>query len=110
MAKKSSKKSKPVERSFEESLAALETIVEKLERGEEGITESLRHYETGVGLLRECHFALDQVEQKIQILTQTDDGLANFSEFDLDQQVKSVGSPTPDAESKEAMDGNDRLF
>ncbi len=54
---------------FEKSLTQLTNLVEKMERGNLTLEESLKHFETGVGLIRECQQALTKAEQKIQILT-----------------------------------------
>jgi exodeoxyribonuclease VII small subunit len=53
---------------FEQSLAELENIVEKLEQGELSLDESLQHFERGVQLTRICQSALKQAEQKVEIL------------------------------------------
>ena len=53
---------------FEKSLDQLMKLVEKMERGNLPLEESLKHFETGVGLIRECQQALTQAEQKIQVL------------------------------------------
>ena len=39
---------------FEETLAALELVVEHLERGRLTMDESLAWYEAGLGLMRRC--------------------------------------------------------
>ncbi len=54
--------------SFEESLAELELLVAKLERGEISLEESLEAFEKGVNLTRTCQQALRDAEQKVQIL------------------------------------------
>lgn len=54
--------------SFEESLAELEQLVAKLERGEISLEESLEAFEKGVNLTRTCQQALRNAEQKVQIL------------------------------------------
>ena len=53
---------------FEKSLNQLVTLVEKIEHGQLSLEESLAHFETGIGLIRECQQALTQAEQKIQVL------------------------------------------
>jgi exodeoxyribonuclease VII small subunit len=55
---------------FEKNLAALETVVEQLESGELSLEESLAQFERGIVLARECQRALQEAEQKVQILTQ----------------------------------------
>ena len=57
---------------FEVSLASLEKIVAELESGQLTLSDSIQRYEQGVGLLRQCHAALDQVQQKIELLTAVD--------------------------------------
>jgi exodeoxyribonuclease VII small subunit len=53
---------------LEKSLAELEKIVEKLEAGELSLDESLKQFERGVTLTRQCQTALRAAEQKVEIL------------------------------------------
>jgi exodeoxyribonuclease VII small subunit len=53
---------------FEESLAKLEALVEKMESGELSLEDSLSTFEEGIKLTRSCQDALKQAEQKVQIL------------------------------------------
>jgi len=53
---------------FEEALANLEALVEAMEEGELSLEESLKAFEQGIKLTRECQQALDQAEQKVQLL------------------------------------------
>jgi exodeoxyribonuclease VII small subunit len=55
--------------SFEQALAELESIVDTLEKGDLTLEQSLSAFERGVGLTRSCQKALDEAEQKVQILT-----------------------------------------
>ena len=57
---------KPVD--LEKSLAELETIVEQLEAGEQPLEKSLKEFERGVRLARECESALKDAEQRVQVL------------------------------------------
>lgn len=54
--------------SFEDKLQALETLVEKMEDGELNLADSLKHFENGISLARECQEALQNAEQKVEIL------------------------------------------
>ena len=47
---------------FEQSLDELEQLVQKMEKGEMSLDESLAAYERGVGLYRQCQGALEQAE------------------------------------------------
>ena len=53
---------------FEKSLSELNQIVEEMERGELSLEQSLKHFEKGVALTRNCQSALKEAEQKVQIL------------------------------------------
>jgi len=59
---------------FEAALAELEQIVERLEQGELSLEESLRQFERGIELTRNCQKALRQAEQKISILSRGQQG------------------------------------
>ena len=67
------KKSTP---DFEQSLAELQTLVERLENGELSLEDSLTAFEQGIRLSRECQASLQQAEQKVQILLERDGELA----------------------------------
>jgi exodeoxyribonuclease VII small subunit len=56
------------EPTFEQALEALETLVERLEKGELTLEESLKLYEEGVRLSRLCHGKLEEAEGKIEML------------------------------------------
>ena len=59
---------------FEVALARLESVVSRLESGDLTLSESLRTFEEGVGLSRQCAERLDQVEARIELLIRTADG------------------------------------
>ncbi|EZQ13898.1 exodeoxyribonuclease VII small subunit [Pseudomonas sp. G11-1] len=67
---------------FEQSLGALQTLVERLESGDLSLEESLSAFEQGVALTRECQQALTQAEQKVSQLLEQDGQLttAPFAE------------------------------
>jgi exodeoxyribonuclease VII small subunit len=54
--------------SFEETLHALEAIVERLERGRISIDEAVNWYELGLALSRRCTKLLEQAELRISSL------------------------------------------
>lgn len=60
--------------SFEESLKQLETIVDKLEKGDLPLEESLRLFEEGMKLSAGCKQELDAAEGKVQLLIKQRDG------------------------------------
>jgi exodeoxyribonuclease VII small subunit len=54
--------------SFEESLAELEQLVERMEQGQLPLEEALKLFERGIQLTRGCQKALQDAEQKVRIL------------------------------------------
>lgn len=56
-------------KTFEQAVERLEEIVKSLESGKAGLDETLRLYEEGIALVRECNEKLDGAEQKIRTLT-----------------------------------------
>lgn len=55
--------------SFERALDELEQLVQKMEKGEQSLDESLAAYERGVALYRECQKALEQAELRVRLLS-----------------------------------------
>jgi exodeoxyribonuclease VII small subunit len=53
---------------FEQALQQLEQIVQKLEKGELPLEDSLRLYEDGIRLSRLCHTKLEEAEGRIEVL------------------------------------------
>lgn len=54
--------------SFEEAMAQLEAIIDKIEGGGAGLEESLKEYERGVQLLGHCQKVLAVAEQRLEEL------------------------------------------
>ncbi|WP_027707973.1 exodeoxyribonuclease VII small subunit [Zooshikella ganghwensis] len=69
---------------FEQSLQALEKLVEQLESGELSLEESLQTFEQGIKLTRQCQEALKEAEQKVQLLVEKNNSLSTqpFAEED----------------------------
>jgi exodeoxyribonuclease VII small subunit len=63
---KASRSRKPVD--LDKALAELEAIVEQLEAGDQPLEKSLKDFERGVRLSRECQGALKDAEQRVQVL------------------------------------------
>jgi exodeoxyribonuclease VII small subunit len=53
---------------FEQALAELESLVERLEHGDLPLDEALRAFERGVALTRHCQACLQAAQQKVEIL------------------------------------------
>lgn len=76
MSKKESK------HSFEQSLTRLEKIVSTLEQGEVSLEESLKMYEEGIQLSKECMETLSKAELRIKQLTKDLNGKLQLTDFE----------------------------
>jgi exodeoxyribonuclease VII small subunit len=79
-----SKKDQAEQPDFEASLQQLEKIVEQLESGDLSLADSLKHFEQGVSLSKQCHAMLDQARQSVELLTNPEDenSAVEFSDDD----------------------------
>jgi exodeoxyribonuclease VII small subunit len=78
----------PQGETFEAALKQLEEIVQRLERGELPLEESLKLYEDGIRLSRLCHAKLEEAEGKIELLMKDAKG-----ELVLDDQGRPRKTP-----------------
>ena len=70
------------EPSFEEAQKELESIVERLERGQASLDESTALWERGEELLRLCLARLDGAQGKIEELARRAESSSPFSDLD----------------------------
>jgi len=66
--------------SLEKSLDEINLLIEKMEQGELTLEQSLQQFERGVTLIKHAQKILQDAEQKVQILMQSNgaESLANF--------------------------------
>ncbi len=67
---------------LEKAMSELEQVVEQLESGDLSLDKSLKQFEKGVKLSRDCQTALTDAEQKVQVLMNA--GLKDIAPEDLD--------------------------
>ncbi len=67
--------------SFEEALAELEAIVQRLEKGELGLEDAITTYERGVGLKRRCDEKLKDAQLRVEKI-EAKDGALKATPFD----------------------------
>ncbi|PHS24841.1 MAG: exodeoxyribonuclease VII small subunit [Methylophaga sp.] len=68
---------------YEASVLELESLVNRLEQGDISLEESLKLYESGVLLSRDCQEALQTAQQKVQMLLKQS-GQSTLVDFDPD--------------------------
>ena len=63
-------------------MVELESLVERMEHGEQSLEDSLKDFERGIALTRSCQKSLQETEQKIQQLIEKNgkDELVDFDE------------------------------
>jgi exodeoxyribonuclease VII small subunit len=67
--------------SFEQAMTELESIVQRLESGQESLEQSISLYERGTALRTHCEGKLNQAQLKIEKITQQPDGSLKTEEF-----------------------------
>ena len=71
---------------FEKKLNRLEEIVQKMEKGELSLDDSLKLFEEGVKLSRDCHGQLTNAEAQVKKLVSVDEkGNAVTEKFSADE-------------------------
>ena len=67
--------------SFEEAFSSLENIVDKMERGELSLDDSLSAFEEAVRLVKLCNSELENAEQRVRALIEGVDGSVTDEPF-----------------------------
>ncbi len=57
---------------FESALQELEQLVERMERGDQTLEQSLKDFERGMALKKACEKTLKEAEQRVEKLVQRD--------------------------------------
>lgn len=100
MPKQSSDKS----RSFEESLADLEALVDAMENDQLPLEELVAHYEKGAGLLRHCEEVLASARKRIELIEITPP-----AEKELAQEPGSADDPQDNGATDSPADVDDDI-
>lgn len=69
---------------FEDALKGLEDIVERLEKGDLPLDQTLSEYEEGIRLYKQCIALLENAEKKIQILVKDENGVFRTKDFEIE--------------------------
>jgi exodeoxyribonuclease VII small subunit len=78
---------------FEQALTELETLVERLERGDLPLDEALKLFERGVTLTRLCQSSLQAAQQKVEILLKRSADAQPEPFEDAAEEEKEPGPP-----------------
>lgn len=68
--------------SVEESFAALETLISRLESGQGSLEDAFRYYEEGMKLVKSCNEKIEKIEKQVLILSgEQEEGAEDGVEF-----------------------------
>ena len=76
---------------FEDDLKKLEQVVDKLERGDLTLDESVKLFEEGMNLSKGCKAELDKAEGRIQVLVQGKRGSMQVAEMEAEEEEGEFG-------------------
>jgi len=87
---------------FEDALSRLETIVGQLEKGDLPLEDSLKIFEEGVRLSKNCLKMLEEAERKVEILLQDKDGRKRSKPFEMEtEEPEGLREDIRDAEDQD---------
>jgi len=69
--------------SFEEALAELEEIVNRIDTGQESLADAVSSFERGVALKNHCEKMLKEAKLKIEKITITAENKIEFTEVEV---------------------------
>jgi exodeoxyribonuclease VII small subunit len=85
MAEKKTQNKMTIEKmNFEQAIATLQEIVEKVETGQIGLEDAIAQYETGCKLVQHCKQILEKAERKIEVLSKGLDGQLTSQPFEAE--------------------------
>ncbi|HOV32119.1 MAG TPA: exodeoxyribonuclease VII small subunit [Candidatus Hydrogenedens sp.] len=94
------KQDKPNPSNFEKDLEKLEKIVQELEKGDLTLEESLKQFEEGIRLARQCEKALVEAEKRIEILLQNESGEIEAQPFKISETENGAENNSSSAPQK----------
>lgn len=71
-----------MEKSFEEQMEELESIVKELENGKLNLDDSVEKFEKGIKISKQCNKILQEAEKKITMLVNAKDGEMQEEDFE----------------------------
>jgi exodeoxyribonuclease VII small subunit len=74
--------SKKKSEQFEDALKRLQTIVEKLERGDLPLEQAMESFTEGMQLVQLCHQKLEEAEKRVEVLVKDQQGVWTATAFE----------------------------
>lgn len=99
--------------SYEDALAQLDVLVQKLEGGSIALDDAIAAYERGTRLARHCAELLDRTERRVNALVVSGDGRMTERPLDLAEASdapNTPGSNLPERREPVPVDPNDIPF
>jgi exodeoxyribonuclease VII small subunit len=84
--------SKKKSEQFEDALKRLQTIVEKLERGDLSLEQAMESFTEGMQLVQLCHQKLEEAEKKVEVLVKDQQGVWTATGFEPVAKESAEGS------------------
>ena len=81
-----------MEKTFEENIREIETIISSMERGTFNLDDSVKNYEKGMNLIQECSKKLAAAEKSLKVIEKKASGV--YEEKDLEEHQKQDGTET----------------
>jgi exodeoxyribonuclease VII small subunit len=81
---------------YEDAIAQIESIIDRIESGEAGLDETIQQCEAGLKLIGRCRGVLDATEKRIAELTADEDGQLHVQAEDDDEADEDDDEPADD--------------
>lgn len=72
-------------KSFEESLKEISKIVDQLESGDLSLDESIKKFEKGTKLIKDCYKELESVKKAVNIILEDSEGNRRLEVFNYEE-------------------------
>jgi exodeoxyribonuclease VII small subunit len=95
------KNSEKAAENFEEALKRLGQITTELEGGDLSLEKTISHYEEGISLLRYCRATLNDIENRIKILEENEDGSPITKNFFFPKNNDPSSNENPETDTSD---------
>ena len=60
--------------------------MEDLEKGDLSLDESIKKFEEGTKLIKECYVQLENVKKKVNLIVEKSEGELEFQDFEIEEE------------------------